>query len=574
MSDSPGILFAGEVALIDPTSRSTNVTDADETFVGNQTLSMPSSTLAATVGVPQPVISVVHRSLTGLRQETFGGRLFERIIVNPRTKALGFVLTATQFAVEVWNAFRDTDQILEAIDITGTGGLTLTDPYGEPLIFAALDSFIYQATVPSSGPAQIDQQIAFVFLSGIGGANLDVTGSRITLFSIAPDWGEGMEEIIQFLTDVMRAYSDNEQRRGLRQLPRRALRYRAFTLNARDAAGMESLIWGWQNQPYGVPWWPDAQPLTGDVSAGSFTIPVDTADRLFAVGGLLCIWVDEFTFEALSISAVAAHSVTTSSPTQFDWTAGPGTRVMPVLLCRLPDKVDVRRHTSEIDQIDLTFIGEAGQPAPAPTTSPTQYKGFDVLEVPPNWADAPLTRSYKRSMVTIDPKIGPIEVIDKGGTAIVSQEFPWWLDTHPNITLWRAFILRRFGQLNPFWIPTWDQDLVLFQDVLSTDSGIRIKSEFYTRFLFPTPSRRHIALIPMDGTSIVYRKVTASTDNGDGTENLTLDSLPGKNFPKATTMISFLTFARLADDNVTIKWDSAEHAESILTLQEVPRELP
>ena len=572
MSDSPGQIFPS-IGGLDPTNRSGDVTDSIAP-TNTQLVGLGSFPLAANTGVPQPAVSISHTARVGEVIEVFGGELFERIIVIPRVKALGFVLTATQFPIEVWNTFRNADQILESITITGEGGLTLTDPYGEPLIFAALDSRIYQATVPSAGAAQIDQDVVFGFLSGILGADLHVTGSRITLFSIAPEWGEGMEETIEYLTDVLRAYSDKEQRRALRQLPRRAMRFRALTLNARDAAGMESLVWGWQNQPYGVPWWPDAQPLLSDVAAGVLVIPVDTADRQFAPGGLLAIWVDEFTFEALSIDSVAAHSVTVTSPTQFAWTGGPGTRVIPIFLCRLPNKVKVSRYSSEIDQIDLAFIGEAGQPSPAPSISPTQYKGFDVLEVAPNWAGAPLGREYDRSLVTIDPKIGPIDVIDKGGSAIVGQEFPYWLDTHPNVTAFRAFILRRFGQLNPFWLPTWDQDLVLFQDVLSSDSGIRIESEFYSRFLFPTPARRFVAFIPIDGSGNVYRKVTSAVDNGDGTENLVLDSPTGKNFGKNTTMISFLTFARLGSDVAAIKWDSSEHAESVLALQEVPRELP
>lgn len=571
MTDFAGqrIAFPGG---LDPANRSTSVTAG--LFAATLILGLGTLPLAANQGVPEPVISVVHSNLSGQRVETFGGQLFEKVLAIPSAKALGFVLTATQFPIEVWNTFRDSLQVLESITLSGAGGLTITDPYGEPLIFAPLGSFIYQATVPTSGAAQIDQDVVFAFLSGIPGADLHITGSRITLFSVAPDWNEGMEESLEYLTDVLRAYSDSEQRRGLRQLPRRAMKYRALTLNARDAAGMESLIWGWQNQPYGVPWWPDAQPLLSDVAIGDFVIPVDTADRQFAAGGLVVVWVDEFTFEALSITSVAAHSLACSSPTQFAWKAGPGTRVMPMFLCRLPASIDVSRHSSEIDQVDLNFIGEAGQPAPAPTASPAQFKGFDVLEIAPNWERTPLKRSYKRSMVTIDPKVGPIEVIDKGGTALVGQEFPWWLDTHPNVTAFRAFILRRFGQLNPFWIPTWDQDLVLFQDVLSTDSGIRIKSVFYTRFLFPTPARRFIAFIPIDGSGNVYGKITASHDNGDGTENLTLEVATGKNFGKGSTMISFLTLARLASDSVAIKWSSSEHADAQLELQEVPRELP
>jgi hypothetical protein len=39
-------------------------------------------------------------------------------------------------------------------------------------------------------------------------------------------------------------------------------------------------------------------------------------------------------------------------------------------------------------------------------------------------------------------------------------------------------------------------------------------------------------------------------------------------------MVSFLTLARLGSDRISIKWNSSEHAEALLELQEVPRELP
>jgi hypothetical protein len=570
MTNFSGVLDSFTLRL-DPADRSSDITAA--VFSATAILGRGSAPVSGP-GAGAPAVAIAHRNFAGQRVEAFGGQLFGRILVIPSVKDLGFVLTGAQFAVEVWNTFRDSTETLESIAITGAGGLTINDIHGEPLLFAALDSYIYEATVPNAGPAQIDENMVFTFLGGIAGTGIAVTGSRIVLFSVAPEWGEGMEETLEYLTDVLRSYSDAEQRRALRQLPRRAMRYRALTLNARDAAGMESLIWGWQNQPFGVPWWPDAQPLLSDLAPGAFVIPVETADRQFAAGGLVTIWADEYTFEALSIVDVFPDSVTVSSPTVLSWTGGAGTRVIPVFLCRLPAALEVSRHSSEIDQMDLNFIGEAGQPAPAPAAAPTQFKGFDVLEIPPNWASAPLKRSYKRSMVTIDPKVGPIEVIDKGGTALVGQEFPWWLDTHPVVTAFRAFILRRFGQFNPFWIPTWDQDLVLAEDVGSTDSGITIQSEFYSRFLFPTEARRFIAFIPTDGSGNVYLKVTGAIDNLNGTETLSLEAPVGKNFAAATTMVSLLTLARLDADRVSIKWDSTDHAESLLALVEVPREVP
>lgn len=536
-------------------------------------ISITSSPTALSLGTPEPVISIVHQSLIGRVQELFGGELFERVIVIPRVKALGFVLSATQFPVEVWNAFRNSDQTLTAIVITGSGGVLLADPYGEPLVFPALDSYIYQATMPLFGPAQIDQDIVFTFVSGILGTDLRITGSRITVFSVAPDWTAGIKETISYFTDVLSAYSDNEQRRALRQIPRRGLKYRALALKARDSAGMESLVWGWQHQPFGVPWWQDQTPLTADTPAGSFSVPCVTTDRQFATGGIAVIWIDEYTFEALTIATVSPTGITVTSPTQFSWKAGPSTLVMPIFLARLKSQVQVDRLWSAADMMELDFAGEAQQPAPSPSASLATFKGFNVLEAGPNWA-TDLKRDYKRSLVILDPKIGPISAVDKGGTAIVGQEFPWWLRDHAAVTQFRAFLIAQFGQLRPFWIPTWDQDLVLHVDVGASDSGITIDSEFYTRFFFPTKARQYIAFIPTDGSGNVYRKITNAADNGDGTELLTLESATGKNFSKTQTQVSFLTLARLASDDSEIAWVNSDLAQANLQLQEVPREVP
>jgi hypothetical protein len=571
MANFAGAFISVSGGQITPTNLSSDFAVA--AFVPVLAISLTSSPLAA-ARATQPAVSAVHSSAAGLRVKTFGGELFDKIVVSPRLDALGNIVTGTQFAVEVWNTFHESHEVLTAINLVGPGGLQLIDPYILPVLLPAADSFIFQVVVPVAGVPGISTDIVFVFPNYPTGADTLVTGSRLQFFSVAADWSEGIEESIEFLTDVLVAYSDNEQRRALRQLPRRALKYRALTMNALDAAGMESMIYGWQQQPFGVPFWPDVQPLESAIPVGTYVIPVATADRLFAPGGIVALFSNEYQFEALSIVSVASNAITCSSPTTFAWAAGAVTRVVPVVLCRLPASVEVKRFTSALDQVDVDFIGEAMQPAPAPSISPTQYKGFDVLEIQPNWAALPLNRTYKRSMVTIDPKVGPIEVIDKGGSPVVHQDFPWWLDTHPTITAFRAFILRRFGRLVPFWIPTWDQDLILAQNVLSTDAAINVSFEFYSQFLFPSTARRFLALIPTDGSANAYVEVVSSTSNGNGTETLTLSAAVGKAFTMGSTMISFLTLVRLASDRVAIKWDTVDHAEAVLALQEVPREMP
>jgi hypothetical protein len=568
MSDFPGsiVTFSLRATPYNRTSSFAHGADESNEFPLSVTSSpIGGASAGATAG------SSAHRTgIAGNLVQMFGGNLFERIIVTPRVKNVAIVLSATQFPVEVWNTFHDAAQTLTAIAITGTGGITITNPYGLPKTIGPKDSIILEALIPSSGDVTIAQGVAFVF-SGISGTDVVVTGGRILVFSVPADFQEGVEETLSYLTDVFKSYDDSEQRRGLRSLPRRSLKYRAVTLEARDAAGMESLLWGWQHEAYGVPFWQDAQLLEADIGVGNFTIQVNTVDRLFAVGGIAMLWTDEFTFEAFTLSSMTADSITFAAPTQFAWKAG--AKVVPIFLGRLANSVELSRLACFSDQVDVEFQGEALQIGPAPSVSPVQFKGFDVLETPPNWANE-LKRNYARSTISLDPRTGPITVDDKGGTAIVSHELPWWIDSHAGVTALRAFLVRRYGQLVPFWAPTWDQDLVMSSDTAAGSAVLNIRTVYYTRFFFRDRSRRFLALIPIGAGAIRYVEVTGSEDNGNGTESLTLSAAIGADVIAASTMVSFLTFCRLASDDLKIIWYSTEAAEATVPIQEIPRELP
>lgn len=567
--------FAGTIEAFGLRASPKNLTDSFANGADESMRFPLSVTRAAVFGSSAGAFSVAAVHTTGIAgafQLMFGFNLFERIIVIPRKKTLGFVLSATQFPVEVWNTFHDTAESLTAITITGSGGITITNPYTLPKVIGPKDSIIFQALIPSSGGANISETVVFAF-AGISGTDLTVTGARILVFSVPADWGERVEETISYLTDVLKMYDDTEQRRGLRSIPRRGLKFRALTLEARDAAGLEALLWGWQHQPYGVPFWQDAQPLEANISIGDVTIQVNTIDRLFAAGGIAVIWKDEFTFEALTILSITADSITFTAPTQFAWKAGYGVKIVPVFLGRLSNAIELTRLTCFADQVDVEFQGEALQVAASPAASLVQFKGFDVLEIPPNWAND-LKRNYARSTIPMDPKTGPITVDDKGGTAIVSHELPWWIDSHAKVTALRAFLLGRYGQLVPFWSPTWDQDLVMAGDALAGSGGINIKAVNYTRFFFPDRARRLLALIPVGSGAKRYVEVTGASDNGDGTESLTLSAPLGADVIAAATMVSFLTFCRLGSDEMKIVWHSTEFAEAVVPIREIPREVP
>lgn len=285
----------------------------------------------------------------------FDRELFEKILVIPRSKSLGFVLSDTQFDVEVWNAYRTAAHQLTAVDITGAGELGLTFP-ALPLTFWPFESFIFLADIPQDGSVEIDNLAVFTF-PGVSGTDLHVQGSRLAVFSPQIDWSSGFSEHHAYRTSIIRAYSDMEQRMQLRTLSRPGAAYRVLTLTARDSVAMDALIYGRKSRVYGVPWWQDAQPPLSAISIGDTILAVDTDDRSFEDGGLLMIWSDQQTYEALTIDTVSAHEITLRTGTTRNWSLRP-TLIVPMFRGRLLDTASLSRPGGAFSAIDLVFSGE------------------------------------------------------------------------------------------------------------------------------------------------------------------------------------------------------------------------
>ena len=286
------------------------------------------------------VVALVSQGLVGSEAPMFGGsELFGKVLVLPRAHDAGFVLSPTVWDVEVWNTHRREARALTALTIAGSGGLQVTGGLGDTATFGPGQSSIYLATLAGQGDATIATVATWNF-TGETGADMTVTGTRITVFSPEIDWSDGFTETIEFKTDVMTATSGQEQRVQLRTKPRYGAAFRVVTLDAKDSAAMDALLFGWQGRMFGVPWWPDASMLTAQATPGATSLQVDTTGRAsFEAGGLVMLWADQHTWEALGALTVASGSVSLSSQITGTWPAG--TVVVPLKRGRMADVVDV-----------------------------------------------------------------------------------------------------------------------------------------------------------------------------------------------------------------------------------------
>lgn len=298
-------------------------------------------------------VSVEGQDKGGALREGFEKVLYGKIIVIPRSKDMGFVLSDQQFTAEVWNAKRQA-RTLSEIGITGNSGVNVDDPFGVPLHYATTQSRLYTVNVLVSGAPNIDNVIVFDFAGETGGADITLTGTRLVVFSFAPDWAEGLREKIGYLTDVIAAYDDTEQRVQLRSVPSRGVVFRVLTVDARDSAALDSLVWGWKHRVYGVPVWQDIKPLNAPISVGGQTISVSTTDREFEAGGLCLVWRDIYDWEAFGIQSLTGSQITTTAKAQKNFQTQ-GTYVLPMRLGRLDDVLQLAHLSADYAEAEVSF---------------------------------------------------------------------------------------------------------------------------------------------------------------------------------------------------------------------------
>jgi hypothetical protein len=289
----------------------------------------------------------------GLVEEQFGGRLFERIIISPRVVNLGMVLTAQTVTVSLWNSCRNLEQFMSTIGTAGPGSAVLP-AFAFPVAFPPLAETLAVLTFPTEGDPTVEEDVTFVF-PGFEGTDIEVTGQRLAFFSVAADWTGGIAETPQiWLTDVLKGLTDAEQRIQLRTIPRSRIKFKVLS-TGRETAFLDGLLSAWQQNLFGVPFWPDKVPLLAPASAGDAALSFAWADREFAPGGYLALWRDFLTYEVMTIAALVSGGVTLTGTLQNDWLADGRSWAVPIRRGRLADKVDFIRKNQETAEVEFAF---------------------------------------------------------------------------------------------------------------------------------------------------------------------------------------------------------------------------
>ncbi|ALH23702.1 virion structural protein [Pseudomonas phage PaMx11] len=498
-------------------------------------------------------ISELGLSSPSWRMPSFLDDYYYRVHVLPGIIELGNLLSAQVRQVEVWSAYFEP-QLLSSLVSVDTDGINLGQPAVPPTYFAALESRTYSLSISTNGAPVINAKYTFNFPDDK--PTLRVTGRRVVVWPFMPQTKH--RETLEWLTDVIPSFN-NEQRLALRTAPRQAFTHE-FQLDTYQFSRAKAIATQWAHRVYGIPVWAELTRV-GPLAQGTTEILVDTTVADYRAEDIIIIWQDDAKNSAVEIGAVLPDRVQLKLPLGSSYL---NAYVAPLRFARAPSGVQFKRSNSDFTIASAEFRVTANKDLGGSIGLP-QYRGKDVLTDRTVLVED-LNERISRSIDQMDNGSGPISVDIKTS----------WVDSAKSITFdlldrqerWRA---RRWlhslrGKQRAFWLPTWNRDFILLEDVGPTAAALTVRPVGYPLYY----GVKDIMVQLKNGTQVFSRVLSGATDP-NGNEVLALEGPVGVGFlASEVEFICFLSHVRLNSDRIDIRHDYAGRAVTSIPVMETP----
>lgn len=384
----------------------------------------------------------------------------------------------------------------------------------------------------------------------------------MTLPTVLPfdlEWSEAFIERREYLTAIFQAENGAEQRQQLRARARRIWRFRVWG-DLADAARLDAVLETGRAADIAAPFWPHQTMTSGTATAAGTSIPVVTTGFDFRAGQYVLLRIDTDTYELAQIATVGASTLTTVAPLVGTWAAG--TPILPCFAGRINDARRLARWTPGVTVADVEF---AVNPLAVPAGG-SASADLAMIPLPAAYVGDPVD-TVAVGVRRLDSRTGDWSETARWAESATSMGYPLQMTAAEVATLW-SWYDRVLGALGAVWVPSWHDALTLAAPVADDATAFVVAASDYTALQFPRVSRRQLAIVGADG-AVSRRLITASVDNGDGTETLTTDLAPFRALTPGLDMLAQLRTMRLTDDAVEVAWLAPDYAEATLAFTEL-----
>ena len=424
-----------------------------------------------------------------------------------------------------------------------------------------------------------------------------------------PNWSQGFEVTLRFLTDILQSRRGREQRIARRFEPRITVEFRSLAKRSNFTQVQRELFLELRNEIV-MPFWPDRRYLSA--SASGTTVQVTEARPWMKAGALLCICQDG-QGEAKTIASRSGTTITLETALDGSWDAGAS--VLEGLPGRMDQKTTQRGHTSEVNEVTVAFevtpgkepvkrdgmwflesgawdasgkwvdsepfdgvwflqygewnsdgVWEDSQSYPGEDVFQQQktLDGLEVFTFPANWAAAPRIEVEDVGRTVIDYEEGAQEVFHPFDFPTVLRRVQLLRNGFDAVREVEDFFRRHRGRQRAFYFPNVQRDLRATSGITSGAKTLAVEGSEVADYLNGNTVHRALALKTPDGW--LYNQIESAVA-GSGTTILTMrDNWTETVSLSAIGRIAFLNVSNFASDAFSMEWRSDNVATTVVTL--------
>lgn len=373
-----------------------------------------------------------------------------------------------------------------------------------------------------------------------------------------PNWSQGFEVTLRFLTDINVSRNGKQQRIAQRFEPRLAFEFTSLAKRSNFTQVQRELFMELRNEIV-MPFWPDRRYLAS--AASGTTVSVTEVRPWMEPGATLCI-VQDGHGEAGTIASRTGTTITLSAALTGSWAAGAS--VLEGFKGRMDQKTTQRGYTSEVNAVSVAFeVTPGSEPDYDFGTPASTFDGLEVFDFPVNWAAAPRVE-IEDPRLMLDYSYGVHRVYHPFDFPTVIRRFQLLRNGFGAAKDVENFFRRHRGRQREFYIPNLQRDLRAITGLTAGSNTLSVEDSEVAAYLTGNTVHRAIAVKTPLGWR--YNQIVSAVA-GSGSTIITMRNNWPETVPLSSVgMVAFLNVANFASDAFSLEWVSDNVATTVVTI--------
>lgn len=378
------------------------------------------------------------------------------------------------------------------------------------------------------------------------------------------NWRESVVVTREYRTEIFTSRSRKEQRRALRQTPRRTLEF-TITVARGDLREFHRFLAGRQVSEIVMPDFTRRTHLLGPVTSAAPSAAVEEVPAWLTEGARVG-FDNDGVIEWASVLSVAAGVVTFADLPPHVPTWPEGTTLHPAWTGHLENPVANSRLANAVGEAKIVFsVSKGGNLEIVPAAAPDTFDGRDLFLRRPNWAE-PVDHEFDQETEFVDYGFGRPARFNPAAFGARTLQATFVGKDPEEVAEIEGFFDRAKGRRGEFYMPTGENDLPLAGAAAAGANtflveGREIGADYRSDTVF-----KALSILKRDG-QVANRIVRTMRGVGSNTEVEIVGTLPFSMAPADVLRISWLPLWRFSTDTLTTEWLSARVAQIQMTMQ-------